>query len=50
MEKETKQKQSENNRSYERNGFNISTEPFILKQKDIPFSQHLMAPSPKLTI
>jgi hypothetical protein len=28
----------------------ISTEHFILKQKDIPSSQHLTGPSPKLTI
>ena len=28
----------------------ISTEHFILQQKDIPSSQHLMVPSPKLTI
>jgi hypothetical protein len=29
---------------------NIYTEHFILKQKDIPSSQHLMVPSPKLNI
>ena len=28
----------------------IYIEHFILKQKDIPSSQHLMVPSPKLTI
>ena len=28
----------------------ISIEHFILKQKDIPSSQHLMVRSPKLTI
>ena len=49
METETKQGHSETNRSYETNGLNISTEHFILKQKDIPSSQHLMVPSPKLT-
>jgi hypothetical protein len=36
--------------NYETNGFNLSIEHFILKQKDIPSSQHLMVPSPKLTI
>ena len=50
LETETKQRHSETNRNYETNGFNISTEHFILKQKDIPSSQHLMVPFPKLTI
>jgi hypothetical protein len=50
VETETKQGHSEINRSYERNGPDISTEHFILKQKDITSSQHLTGPSPKLTI
>ena len=37
-------------RSYETNGFNISIEYFILKQKDTPSSQHIMELSPKLNI
>ena len=48
--KQTKQGHSETNRSYETNGLNRSTEHFILKQKNIPSSQHLTGPSPKLTI
>ena len=28
----------------------VYIEHFMLKQKNIPFSQHLMIPSPKLTI
>jgi hypothetical protein len=39
METETKQRYSETNRSYRLNGFIISMEYFILKQKDIP-SRH----------
>ena len=64
LEKETKQRHMDTNRSYERYLQNIfiyriyrfckylqiSTEHFILKQKDIPSSQHLMVPPPKLTI
>ena len=52
METKTKHRHSETNRSYETNEFNryIYIEHFILKQKDIPSSQHLMVPSPKLTI
>ena len=30
--------------------YQIFIEHFILKQKNIPSSQHLMVPSPKLTI
>jgi hypothetical protein len=32
------------------NGLNSLIKRHILKQKDIPSSQHLMVPSPKLTI
>ena len=38
------------NRSYEPNGFNISIEQFIQKQKNIPSSQHILIISPKVTI
>jgi hypothetical protein len=48
METEAKQRHSENSRSDEPNGSN--KEHFILNQKNIPFSQHFMVPSPKLTI
>jgi len=37
-------------RSPETNGYNICIELFILKQKNIPFSQHSMVFSPELTI
>jgi hypothetical protein len=50
MEKETKQRYSETNKSYKPNGSNMLTKPFILKEKSIPSSQHLMVPSPKLAI
>jgi FtsZ-interacting cell division protein ZipA len=50
METQTKQSHIETNRSYETKGFNIPIEHFILKQKNIPSSQHLTVPSPKLTI
>ena len=49
IETETKQRNSETNRSYELNGSNVSIDHFILKQKNIP-SEHLMVTSPKLTI
>jgi hypothetical protein len=48
-ETQTKQRHSETNRDNEPHGFNIHTEYFTLKQKNIP-SQHFMEPSPKLTI
>jgi hypothetical protein len=50
METETKQRHNETNRSYGPNGSNRSIEHFILNQKNILSSQHLMVPSPKLTI
>ena len=51
MDTETKQRHSETNRSYESNELNrYLRNIFILKQKDIPSSQHLMEPSPKLSI
>jgi len=49
METETKQIYRKIT-SCETNGYNISIENFILKQKNIPFSQHSMVFSPELTI
>jgi exonuclease III len=50
VETETKEGHIENNRSYETNGLNrYLRNTFILKQKDIPSSQHLMVTSPKET-
>jgi hypothetical protein len=51
METGTKQRHSETNRSYVANGFlQTSIEHFILKQNNLPSSQHLMVPFPKVTI
>ena len=51
MDKSWKQKlnkDTEMNGIYEPNGANIIIEESILKKKNIPSSQHLMLPSPKL--
>ena len=53
MDRSWKQKlnrDSETNRSYETNGINRYLKNIFLKQKDIPSSQHLIVPPPKLTI
>jgi hypothetical protein len=48
--KQIKQRHSETKRGYGPNGFNWYIEYSILKQKNIPSTQHLMETSPKLTI
>jgi hypothetical protein len=53
MDRSWKQKlnrDSGTNRSYETNGINRYLKNIFLKQKDIPSSQHLIVPPPKLTI
>ena len=50
LETETKQRHSKTNRRYEINGFNRYLKHFILKQKNIPSSQHIMVTFPKLAI
>jgi hypothetical protein len=50
LEIETEQRHSKTYTSYETNGFNWYIEYSILKQKNIPSTQHLMETSPKLTI
>jgi exonuclease III len=51
LETENKQRHMDNNRSYEKKWIKqISTEHFIIKQKDISSSHLLMVPSPKFTI
>ena len=49
-EKQTKQRNSETNRSYKPNGCNISIRHFILKQKNKPSFRHIMVPSPTLIL